>query len=72
VKKILWILRSVTVIARDPVAADAYATAFFILGLKIAAEIAKKTPGVAFILIDERGKIWRGGPLREFIEEMAS
>ena len=55
--------RSVTVLARDPAVADAYATSFFILGPAKAAEIAGRTPGVAFILIDDRGKIWRGGPL---------
>jgi hypothetical protein len=34
-----------------------------------AAEIAGRNPGVAFILIDDRGKIWRGGPVDEFVEE---
>jgi thiamine biosynthesis lipoprotein len=62
--------RSVTVLARDPAVADAYATSFFILGPAKAAEIAGRTPGVAFILIDDRGTIWRGGPLHEFVEEM--
>jgi FAD:protein FMN transferase len=63
--------RSVTVLARDPAVADAYATSFFILGPAKAAEIAGRIPGVAFILIDDRGKVWRGGPLHEFAEEMA-
>ena len=64
--------RSVTVLARDPAVADAYATSFFILGPAKAAEIAGRTPGVAFILIDDRGKVWRGGPIDEFVEEMTS
>jgi len=64
--------RSVTVIARDPAVADAYATSFFILGPAKAEEIAGRIPGVAFILIDDRGRIWRGGPLHEFVEEAAS
>jgi len=62
--------RSVTVLARDPAVADAYATSFFILGPAKAAEIAGRTQGVAFILIDDRGKVWRGGPLHEFVKEM--
>jgi thiamine biosynthesis lipoprotein len=62
----------VTVLARDPAVADAYATSFFILGPAKAAEIAGRTPGVAFILIDDRGKVWRGGPIDEFVEEMTS
>ncbi|MCE5263014.1 MAG: FAD:protein FMN transferase [Deltaproteobacteria bacterium] len=64
--------RSVTVMAQDPAVADGYATAFFILGPAKAAEIAGRTPGVAFILIDDRGKIWRGGPVADFVEEEAS
>jgi len=64
--------RSVTVLARDPAVADAYATSFFILGPVKAAEIAGRNPGVAFILIDDRGKIWRGGPIDEFVEEESS
>lgn len=62
--------RSVTVIARDPAVADAYATAFFILGPHQAGEIAGRVPGVAFILIDGQGRTWRGGPLDTFVEEM--
>ena len=57
-------------IARDPAAADAYATSFFILGPSSAAEIANRTPGAAFMLIDDQGKLWRGGPVDEFVEEM--
>ena len=48
------------------------ATSFFILGPVKAAEIAGRNPGVAFILIDDRGKVWRGGPIDEFVEEMTS
>jgi FAD:protein FMN transferase len=64
--------RSVTVMALDPAVADAYATSFFILGPVKAAEIAARNPGLAFILIDEKGKVWRGGPLGEFVEEVTS
>jgi len=64
--------RSVTVMASDPTVADAYATSFFILGPAKAAEIVGRTPGVAFILIDDRGKIWRGGPVDHFVEEGSS
>jgi FAD:protein FMN transferase len=64
--------RSVTVLARDPAVADAYATSFFILGPVKAAEIAGRNPGLAFILIDDRGKIWRGGPVGDFVEEVSS
>ncbi len=61
--------RSVTVFARDPAVADAYATSFFILGQEKAAEIAGRV-GLAFILIDSRGKIWRGGDVSQFAEEV--
>ncbi|MCG6537814.1 MAG: FAD:protein FMN transferase, partial [Syntrophales bacterium LBB04] len=64
--------RSVTVLACDPAVADAYATSFFILGPVKAAEIAGRNPGVAFILIDDRGKIWRGGPVDDFVDEGSS
>ncbi|MDA8124836.1 MAG: FAD:protein FMN transferase [Deltaproteobacteria bacterium] len=62
--------RSVTVMSLDPAVADAYATAFFILGPQQAVEMTKGIPGLAFILIDAGGKIWRGGPLAEFVEEI--
>jgi thiamine biosynthesis lipoprotein len=64
--------RSVTVMAKDPAVADAYATAFFVLGPERAAAIVGRIPGLAFILIDAQGKVWRGGPLAEFIEEIPS
>jgi len=63
--------RSVTVLSRDPAVADAYATSFFILGPAKASEIAGRNPGLAFILIDDRGKVHRGGLVHEFVEEMA-
>lgn len=61
--------RSVTVMAKDPAVADAFATAFFVLGPERSAAIAGRIPGLAFILIDAKKKAWRGGPLAEFIEE---
>jgi thiamine biosynthesis lipoprotein len=62
--------RSATVFARDPAVADAYATSFFILGQEKAARIAGRVPGLAFILIDSRGKVWRSGGVSEFAEEI--
>jgi thiamine biosynthesis lipoprotein len=61
--------RSVTVLAEDPAVADAYATAFFILGHEKAAAIVGRIPGVAFILIDAEGRLWRGGAVSAFVEE---
>jgi len=64
--------KSVTVLAKDPALADAFATAFFILGPGESARIARRIPGLAFILIDGAGKIWRGGPLADFADEIGS
>jgi FAD:protein FMN transferase len=63
--------RSVTVLAKDPAVADAYATAFFVLGPEKSTAIIGRNPGLAFILIDERGKVWRSGSLSEFVEEIS-
>jgi FAD:protein FMN transferase len=63
--------RSITVMAGDPAVADAYATAFFILGHEAASAIVNRLPGVAFILIDADGRMWRGGPVSEFVDEIA-
>jgi len=65
-------VRSVTVMAADPAVADAYATAFFVLGPERASRIVTEIPGVAFILIDEKGRFWRGGPVSEFVEEQGA
>lgn len=62
-------VRSVTVMAADPTVADAYATAFFVLGPERASRIVAEIPGVAFIMIDDKGRFWRGGPVSEFVEE---
>ncbi len=50
-------LLSVSVIAPDCMTADAYATAFMVLGMQKAEEIIRKTPGLeAFFIYDEKGK----------------
>lgn len=64
--------RSVTVLAADPAVADAYATAFFILGPAASERIVRRTSGVAYLLIDQAGKIWRGGPITDFAVEIGS
>lgn len=51
------ILLSVSVIAPDCMTADAYATAFMVLGMRRAEEIIRKTPGLeAYFIYDENGK----------------
>lgn len=49
---------SATVVAPDCMTADAYATAFMVLGKELAAEIARSTPELEIFLIfsDEQGK----------------
>lgn len=65
-------MKSVTVLAADPAVADAYATAFFILGPAASERIVRRIPGVAYLLIDRAGKIWRGGPIADFAVEIGS
>jgi thiamine biosynthesis lipoprotein len=48
---------SSTVLANDCMTADAYATAFMVLGLETSIEIARKVPEIEvfFIYADEKG-----------------
>lgn len=62
-------MRSSTVFAEDPAKADAYATAFFILGPLRALEIVRRDTTLAYILIDSSGTIHRSPNLSGFIEE---
>ena len=63
-------LKSVTVFSEDPSKADAYATAFFILGHEKALRIVEQDPSLAFILIDDKGTIYKSPNISEFIEEL--
>lgn len=63
-------LKSVTVFSEDPSKADAYATAFFILGHEKALLIVEQDPSLAFILIDDKGTIYKSPNIGEFIEEL--
>jgi thiamine biosynthesis lipoprotein len=50
-------LLSVSVIAKDCVTADAYATAFMVLGMEKSLEIVKKNPSLAvYFIYDKNGK----------------
>ncbi|WP_245527646.1 FAD:protein FMN transferase [Chloroherpeton thalassium] len=62
-------LKSVTVFSEDPTLADAYATAFFILGYKPALQIVKQLPGLAFVMIDTENQILKSPNVAEFISE---
>ncbi|WP_237073426.1 FAD:protein FMN transferase [Prosthecochloris sp. GSB1] len=62
-------VKSVTVFSGDPAKADAYATAFFIMGNKKALQIVAEDPSLAFILIDSKNRIFRSPNLDSFIRE---
>ncbi|MBM3162298.1 MAG: FAD:protein FMN transferase [Chlorobi bacterium] len=63
-------LKSATVFSGDPAKADAYATAFFILGYEKALQIIRKDPAVAFILIDRKNRILLSPNLGRYIAPM--
>ena len=63
-------LKSVTVFSEDPAKADAYSTAFFILGYEKALLIVEQDPSLAFILIDDKGTIYKSPNIDEFIKEL--
>lgn len=50
-------IKSVTVFAENPTLADAYATAFFVMGYGKSLEVVQKTPDVAFIITDAKNCI---------------
>ncbi|WP_449258171.1 FAD:protein FMN transferase [Chlorobium limicola] len=60
-------IKSATVFSDDPAKADAYATAFFILGYDKALEIIGKDSKAAFILIDKDNRILRSPNLGRYI-----
>lgn len=62
--------KSVTVFSEDPAKADAYATAFSILGYDKAIKIAQENPSLAFILIDDKDAIYKSPNIGEFIAEI--
>ena len=62
-------VKSVTVFSEDPSKADAYATAFFILGHEKALRIVEQDPSLAFVLIDDKDTIYKSPNIGEFIEE---
>jgi len=63
-------VKSVTVFSEDPAKADAFATAFFILGHEKALRIVGQDSSVAFILIDDKDKLFKSPNIGEFIEEI--
>ena len=52
-------LRSVTVIDADPVRADAMSTAIFVLGVERGLALARRTPGLEALLVDDKGVVHR-------------
>ncbi len=61
--------RSVTVFSENPALADAYATAFFILGYEKALAIVDEVKTIAFIMIDNSYELKKSPNLDQFIEE---
>jgi FAD:protein FMN transferase len=66
-------LLSTTVLAGDCMTADAWATAFMVMGLEKSVEIQKRVPGIEvyFIYADESGfnKIYMSDHFREYLSE---
>ncbi|MDT9546853.1 MAG: FAD:protein FMN transferase [Chlorobium sp.] len=62
-------MKSSTVFSVDPAKADAYATAFYILGPDKSLQVTRRDTTVAFILIDSTGTIKKSPNLSRFIEE---
>jgi thiamine biosynthesis lipoprotein len=62
-------MKSATVFAHDPAKADAYATAFFILGPELSRARTMRDTTLAYILIDSTGRVHRSPNLSAFIEE---
>lgn len=63
-------MKSTTVFSENPAIADAYATAFFILGYEKSLRIVQNDPSLAFILIDEKGTMYKSPNIGEFIQEL--
>ncbi len=61
-------LRSVTIIARDGLRADAMATAVFGLGVKGGLQYVENTPDVEGFLIDAKGKMFLSSGAKDFLE----
>ena len=61
-------LISVSVICSDPVFADAYATAFFVMGLNKTSEFLSKNSEISVILIDDKERIFLSKALEGRVE----
>jgi thiamine biosynthesis lipoprotein len=59
-------LRSVTVFAKDPAVADAFATGFFVMGKEKSLEILRSRKDLAAIFIDPDRKIYKAGNISVF------
>lgn len=51
-------LMSVNVMLADPVLADALSTAFFVMGRRKTEEYARRHPGIHYMIVDDKGKIF--------------
>jgi len=60
---------SVTVFSENPALADAYATAFFLVGYENALKIVEEVPTIAFIMIDNDYDVIKSPNLDQFIRE---
>lgn len=61
-------LTSVSVVAPTAREADAYSTAFFVLGLEASKELVERLPEIETVIVDETGEIWVSSGLREVIQ----
>ncbi|NLF25940.1 MAG: FAD:protein FMN transferase, partial [Deltaproteobacteria bacterium] len=61
-------LRSVTVFSKDPMLADAYATAFFVMGPERANKLVSKGMDLSFIMVKNDGSLIKSRGLDLFIK----
>lgn len=61
----------ITLLYPDPMAADAWATALFVLGPKKAFEMVEKTPGMEAMMVTSSGEILYSSGLRDALKPIA-
>lgn len=60
---------SMSVIMEDPTLADAWSTAFFIMGPEKALKLAESKPGMQLIIVDDKGKVRSSSKMSDNIKK---
>ncbi|GEM_PF-161391 len=64
-------LRSVTILSEDPIRADAYATAAFVMGSNQGLKWIETLPNVEGLLIDHRGEVYRSSGFSKRVQPIS-